>query len=159
MRQQILRQFFRHALSKCRDEYSLLPFCPLQYLFKEVIDLVFRRSDDDFGIEQPCRTDDLLHHDTLCLAQFVVCRSGGNVDCLVQHLIKLLEFQRSVVESGRQSEAVFHKILLAGTVASVHRTYLWNAHMALVHHEDEVFREEIKQAIGLLTGTSAVEIA
>ena len=73
--------------------------------------------------------------------------------------MKFLEFQRTVVEGSRQAETIFYQVLLARPVASIHGANLRNAHMALVNHKQEIFREEIEQAVWTFAFVSAIEIA
>ena len=74
------------------------------------------------------------------------------------HLLKLFEFQRAVVHSGRQSETIFHKIDFSRTVSPIHCTDLGYAHVAFVDNDQEIIRKEIEQTIGAGTGSTAVEI-
>ena len=73
--------------------------------------------------------------------------------------MKLLEFQRTVIEGCRQAETIFYQVLLSCPVASIHGSNLRDAHMALVNHKQEIFREEIEQAIRAFAFMSAIKIA
>ena len=77
----------------------------------------------------------------------------------MNHTVKFLEGERTVVEGGRQSETIFHQVLLSGSIATIHRPDLRNAHMALIYHQKEIFREEIEQTVWPLSFMSAIEIS
>ena len=73
--------------------------------------------------------------------------------------VELLETQRTVVEGGREAEAVLHEVGLAGTVAAVHGGDLRYAHVALVDDHQVVLGEEVQQTVRTLPGLPAVKIA
>ena len=159
MVEQIRREFLGHALGERGHQYALIAFGPDENLIEQVVDLVFARTHFNLGVEETRRSDDLLYDHAFRLHEFEVGRGCRDVDDLVRHLLKLLESQGTVVEGCRQAEAILHKVLLACAVAAIHRVQLWHRHMALVDDQQVVFREEVEQAIGLLSGLSAVEVA
>ena len=75
------------------------------------------------------------------------------------HLMKLFKTQWTVVKGGRQTETIFHKVLLPGTVASIHSTDLWHAYVAFVNHDQIIFREKIEQTVRTLSWLATVKIA
>ena len=121
--------------------------------------MVLARSDLNLGVEQSRGTNNLFHDHTLRLAKFEVGRSGRHINHLVGHLLKLVKRQRAVVECSRQSESILHEIALACPVASVHRTYLRHAHMALVDDHKIVLGEEVEQTIWSFSRFPAVEVS
>ena len=157
--EEIFRQFFGHSLGKRRYEHAFMAVDTREDFVHEVVDLIFRRSDIDFWVEQACGTDNLLDDDALGFSDFEVGRRRTDIDNLMNELVELFEAQRSVVECCRQTEAVFYEVLLPCPVAAVHGTNLWHAHMAFVDDGEKVFREEIKQAVRPVTRLPTVEIA
>ena len=133
--------------------------CAGQDFIQQVIYLVLARTYFNLRIQQARRTDELFYHYALSLSQFIIGRGGTDVDSLMNQTVELLERQRTVVEGGRQSETIFHEVLLSRPVATIHGANLRNAHVALVHHQQEVFREEIQQTVWPFARLSAVEIS
>ena len=156
---QVFRQFLCHALGEGGDQHTLPTVTACQDLVHQVVNLVLALAHLYLWIQQPRRTDHLFHHNALCLSQFVVGRGGTHVDHLVDHLVELLEGQRTVVEGRRQTESVLHEVGLTGPVAAIHRIDLWHAHMTLVDNQQIVFREEVEQAIGPFSCLAPVEVA
>ena len=128
-------------------------------LIHQVIDLVLTLADLNLRIQQACGSDDLFYYDSLGLCQLVVGRGGTNVDDLIDHLVELIEGQRPVVESGRQTETVFHQVRLSGAVAPVHSINLWDADMTFIDNQQVVLGEEIQQTIGSFSGLTTIEVA
>ena len=77
----------------------------------------------------------------------------------MEHVVKLIKTQRTVVESRGQAETVFHEVLLAGAVAAEHGIDLRHGDVALVNDHQVVLGEEVEQAIWFLAGLPAIEIA
>ena len=73
--------------------------------------------------------------------------------------MELFKSQRTVVESCRQTETVFHEVSLAAAVSTVHRAELRNRDVTLVDEQQIVVGEEIKQTVRTIASLSAVEIA
>ena len=67
---------------------------------------------------------------------------GRDIDRLGPHRVPFLEFQRAVVDAGRQAEAVFGERGFAAIVAPVHAADLRHGDMAFVH-EDQRFVGQI----------------
>ena len=154
----ILGKFLCHALRERGDKHTRVVLATLHNLLKQVVYLVLARSHFDDGIEQSGRTYNLLNNNASSLLKLKVGRRCRNINHLIHHVHELVELQRAVVEGGRQTEAVLHKILLAGTVAAVHGAYLRHRHMALVDEHKEVFWEEVEQTVRTLTGFAPIEI-
>ena len=157
--QEIRREFLGHALGKRGHQHALIAFGSDENLIEQVVDLVFARSHFNLWVEEARRSDDLLYDHAFRFHEFEVGRGCRDVDDLVSHLLKLLESQGAVVEGCRQAETILHKILLACAVAAIHRVQLRHRHVALVDDQEVVFWEEVEQAVGLLSGLSAVEVA
>ena len=143
---QVIREIFRHLLRQRRHEHALVLLCTNADLRQKIVHLPRQRPHLDDGIEQPRRADDLLD-DLLRLFQLIFRRRRRNVDDLIDALLELLEGKRTIVKSGRQTKAVFHKRNLARTVAVEHRLELRHRHMALVHDDEEIVGEVIEQRI------------
>ena len=101
----------------------------------------------------------MFYNNALSLVHFEGSRCCRYVHHLIDHIHKLVKLQRTIVESGRQTESVFHKILLAGTVTTIHSADLRYADMAFVYEHKVVFREEVEQTIRSLTSLTSVKIA
>ncbi|OPX86898.1 MAG: hypothetical protein A4E52_01470 [Pelotomaculum sp. PtaB.Bin013] len=74
---------------------------------------------------------------------------------MIQPLHKFRKGQRTVVESGRQPEAVLHQGLLAGAVPFVHAAHLWYRHVGLVNKHDKILGKVVQQGIGSLSRRSS----
>ena len=155
---QILRHFLSHTFRERDDQHTFLPFDAPLNLFHEVVHLIFCGTNLDEGVEQTRRPDDLFHDNAFALLNFIVRRSCADVYNLVRHLLKLLEFQRSVVLRSRQTEAIIHESRLAGLVSAVHRMQLRHRHMAFVDDHEEVLGEEVEQAIRASSRLASVEV-
>ena len=141
---QIFRQVLRHPLGQRRDQHAFMPLGHAVALADQVVDLPLDGSNENLGVEQAGRADDLLGNLTGTLA-LKLARRRGNVDCLSDLAFKLREGQRAVVKGARQTEAVIDKALLTAAVAGVHRTDLRQRHMALVHEQQKVLGEIVQQ--------------
>ena len=114
-------------------------------LAEQVVDLARRRTHLDLGIDQPRRADDLLDHLRPACSSSYGARRRRHVDRLRHRALELLEFQRPVVERGRQAEAVVHQLLLAGAVAAIHAADLRDRHVALVDDQQGIGGKIIEQ--------------
>ena len=130
-----------------------------QDLIHQVVNLILTGAHLNLRIQQTCGADDLFYNHAFSFCQFEVGRGCTDVDNLIHLLQKLFEAQRTVVESGRQAETVFHEIALTASVTTIHRTDLRHRYMTLVYEEQIVIGEEVKQAIGAFSCLSAIEIA
>ena len=106
--QQVLAEFLGHAFGEGGHEDAFTTMAAGEDLVHQVVNLVLALSDFNFRIQKACGPDDLFHHDTFCFSQFVIGRCGTDIDDLIDHLMELIESQRTVVEGGRQTETVFH---------------------------------------------------
>ena len=79
----------------------------------EVVDLVQAGAHLDNRVKQTRWTNHLFHIHAFALLQFKVGRCGADVDGLSGEGFKLIKLQGAVVQSRRQTEAVFHQCLLA----------------------------------------------
>lgn len=93
----------------------------------------------DDRVQESGRADDLLYYDAFGFHQLVICRCGADINHLLGHLLEFIELQRAVIHGSRQAEPVLHQVYLAGTVTSIHGTYLRNADMAFVNDYQEIF--------------------
>ena len=144
---QVLRQVLRHLLGEGGHQYPLVPGGSCTDLVHQVVDLAGDRPDLHLGIQQARGADHLLHHlvRPLPLIGAGRCRDKHR---LADPLLELLELQRSVVVRTGQAEAVLHQGVLPGMVAVVHGPDLGQGHVALVHEQQEVVREEVQQGHG-----------
>ena len=70
------REVLGHFLGEGGGENSLALGNALVDFFDEVVDLVFAGTDFDFGIEQACRTDDLLGDVLAASFEFILVWGG-----------------------------------------------------------------------------------
>ena len=71
----------------------------------------------------------------------------------------LCELQRAVVQRGRQAEAVVHQRVLTRAVAFEHGPDLRDAHVRLIHEEQEILGEIVEERGGRLALYAPVEVA
>ena len=112
---------------------------------KQIVDLVARRAHDDRRVHQSGRTNQLLDHRALALAQLIVRRRRRNIDGLIQHRFELGEIQRPVVERRRQTKAIFDQSFLARTVAAIHAADLRHGDVAFIDEEQKIARKITEQ--------------
>ena len=141
---EIRGEVFRHLLRQRGDERALALRRLCVYFADEVVYLILRRADEYLRVEKAGGADYLLHYLAGALALILAGR-GGDENALVDALFKLVKFQRAVIEGRGQAEAVFHKGFLARPVAAVHRAHLRQGDMALVHKQQKILREIVKQ--------------
>ena len=141
---QIIRQIFCHLNGKRCDKRTFTAVNPLSNLAEQIFNLTFNRAHLNHGVKQSGRTDNLLRN---AAGVFSLIRAGCRADInRLPHLgFKLLIFQRPVVKSRRQAEAVFDKRLFAAVIAAEHSPYLGQHNMTLIHHQDKIIREIVKQ--------------
>ena len=155
---QELLQFFRHSLGQGCHQYPLVLVGAVVNFFQQVVNLIDTRTHLDDRVEQTGRSNHLLHHHSVGLAQFVVTRRGTDEDDLIDHILKLIEGQRTVIHGRGQTETVVYQVHLTRPVAAPHRPHLRNGHVAFVDHHQKVRRKVIEQTERPLTGLTAVEI-
>ena len=97
----VLGEFFGHAFSKCSNQNALFSFNALADFSQEVVDLISGGPNDDFGVNESGRTDDLFDDDGVADLDFVFGGSGGDVDGLIDPFVELVEVKRAVIECGR----------------------------------------------------------
>ena len=156
---EVLVQFLRHALCEGCHQSALAAFDAGLYFLHEVVDLVERRLYLYQRVEKSGGAYHLFGHHTLAPFKLIVGRCGAHIYHLPCYCLEFLEFQRPVVQCGRQAEAVFHKVDLAGAVAPVHGPQLRHRYVALVDYREEVLREVVEQAERTVALAAAVEIA
>ena len=159
VREQILRQLLSHTLRQRGDKHALLMLLTYENLFQQVVNLILARTYVNDGVEKSGGTDNLLYDNALSLVHLEVGRCGRYVHHLIGHLHKFLKPQRTVVKGGRQTESVFHKVLLAGAVATIHGAYLRHADVALVYEHEIVLGEEVEQTVRTFAWFASVEVA
>ena len=113
----------------------------------QVVDLTLRGADDDLGIHQARRPDDLLH-DLLGNLELVGRGGGGQEDDLGDALDELVEAQRAVVHGRGQAEAVLDEGLLPAAVTLVLAVELGHRDVRLVDDDEEIVREVVDQRRG-----------
>ena len=141
---EIVGQVLRHLLGQRGDQNALIAGGPFPDLVHQVVDLSLNGPDLHSGVQQAGGADHLLHH-VVRAAPLIGPGGGGHEHRLADPLLKLLEFQGAVIIGAGQAEAVLHKAVLAGVVAVVHGPHLGQRHMALVHEQQKVVREEVQQ--------------
>ena len=143
---EIVGQILRHFLGECGDQNPFALGGAGVDFADEVIDLTIYRADNDLGVEQTGRTDDLLDH-LSGARQLVLGWGGRNIHDLVQTVVKLIKIERTVVIRARQAKAVFDQTFLAGAVAMVHGAHLRKRHMALVHDEQKILGKVVDKRV------------
>ena len=135
---------FAHLLGQRRNKNPLSLIDGLSYLSVEILHLAFGRLDSYLRVQETCGPYELLHY----LHRFSLLpfsRSGGYIYPLSHLTVELIILQRPVVQCGRKTEPIFHKIGLTGPVSFIHGSYLGKSHMAFIYEGDEVIREIVKK--------------
>ena len=156
---EVVGHLLGHPFGQRGHQHALAAFLTDLNLVQQVVDLVLAGTHFYLGVQEAGGSDDLLHHDALCLLQFEVCRRGADVDDLIDLLLELLEAQGAVVEGCWQTEAVLHEVLFAAAVTTVHAVDLWHGDVALVDEEQIVVGEEVEQTVRPFARLPAVEVA
>ncbi len=126
---------------------------------EQVVDLAFDGADFDFGIDETSGPDDLFDDDSSRARELIGAGRGGDVDGLVDAVLELLEFERTVVARRGQAEAVVDEVLLAALVAEPHAVHLRNGGVAFVDEEQEIAGEVIEERGRGFAGQTAGEVA
>ena len=143
----IFRQILGHPFGQGGHENTLVFGDAVADLRRQVVDLSLDGTNLDFRIEKPRGTDDLFGDAGMAI-QLIIAGSGGNIDDLIDLLLKFLEFQRAVIQRRGQTEAVIDEDFLAGAVTAVHPADLRDRHMAFVDEKEKVIGEEVHERIG-----------
>ncbi len=106
----------------------------------------------DSGVNQSCRTNDLFNEDSLALFELIVSWRCADENDLIDSRFPFIELQRSVIKRRRQTEAIFDKSLLPGSITGIHRSDLRNRYVRLVNDRKKVFLKIVEQTVW--TGTS-----
>ena len=156
---QIVGKLLGHTLCESGDKHAFLAFHAQLYLLHEVINLVGKRTYLYDRVEQSCGAYYLFHYNAFALDKLIVGGCGAHIYSLRGKFLKLLELERAIVESSRQSEPELHKVCLSGAVTAIHRVYLRNAYVALIYYQQELFGKEVEQTVGACTRLASVEIS
>ena len=156
---EVFGKFLGHSLCQCGDQHALVFRQGLAYFDNQVVHLVIARPHIDGWIQQACRTDDLLDHDSLGSLQLKVGRSGTDIDGLIDNAIKFPMSQGPVVQGGGKAKTVIDEGDFSRTVTAIHGSNLWNGDMALVDDHEKVFGKVIEQTKWPFTWLSAVEVS
>ena len=113
----------------------------------KIVDLPLDGAHVDLWVGETRRADDLLG-DLARARALILAGCGGNVNDLVDALLKLLKLQRAVIKGRRQPEAVFDERLLARAVAAVHGAHLRQCDVRFVDKHEKVLREIVEQRHG-----------
>ncbi|CAM5239714.1 hypothetical protein SANTM175S_09629 [Streptomyces antimycoticus] len=101
----VVGQVLGHLLGEGGDQDALVLLGAGADLMDEIVDLALGRLDDDLGVDQAGRADDLLH-EAIAPGELERARGRGEIDRLADALQELLPLQRAVVERGGKPEAV-----------------------------------------------------
>ena len=156
---EILLQFLRHPLGQSGHQHPLVQFRTPSYLLQKVIHLILGRTHLNRRIKKSCRAHNLLDHKAFRPLQFVVCRSRADKHLLSGYRLELLELERSVVRSSRETEAIVHKYRLSRMVTAVHGPDLRQGHMTLINEGYEILREIVYQTERTHPLVATVEIS
>ena len=155
---EVLGEFLSHALGQCGDQHAFLVGDGFPDFHHQVVHLVVARFHLDWRVEKACGANHLLDNDALGPFQFVVRGGGADIDGLVHNAVELVVGQRAVVQRRGQAEAVVDQSHFPRAVSAKHGADLRHRDVALVNHDQEVFREVIQQAEGAFPWLAAVEI-
>ena len=156
---EIFRKLLGHALGDGGDDDLVLHPHAFVNLFDQVVYLVERDAHFQRRVDQSRGANELLHDHAFTLYQLVIRGCRADVYGGAHHALELLEFQRTVILGGGESESVLHQILLAGAVAAVHGVHLRQGHVALVDYHQVIFGEIVEQAERAGALGAAVEVA
>ena len=155
---QVIGQILRHADGQGGNQH---PFPGLDAgieLVTDIVDLAPGRLDPDQRVEQPGRPDDLFHDFVTDMVQFIITRGRRTVDDLVDHAFKFVKAHGPVIQGAGQPEAVLDQHFLALPVTVVHAADLRQGDMGLIHDQQVIIREVIKQVIRTLARHPAVNM-
>ena len=97
---QIAVQLLGHPLGERGHQHPFIVLAALAYLLDQVVHLVLGGPDLDGRVQQARGPHDLLHHQSFGLLEFVIRRSGADIDFLAGEMLELVEGQRTVVSRG-----------------------------------------------------------
>ena len=120
MVEEVFGQLLGHALGEGGDQGTFVAFDADLDFFHQVVHLVVGGAYFDDGVEQPGGADDLVDYNTLGAYQLVFRWGGTHVNGLWSHGFEFVESQRTVVACGRQTETIFHEVLLTRPIATIH---------------------------------------
>ena len=106
---QVFGEVFRHPLGQCRDQDAIALGGDGPAFGDQIVHLLGDRADIALRVDQAGRADHLFGEDAAGLFQFPFARGRGDEDRLRPHGIPFREFQRPVVDAGRQAEAVIRQ--------------------------------------------------
>ncbi len=156
---EILGQRLGHLLGQRRHQHALALQGAVAAFRHEVVDLVLHRPDETDGIDQAGGPHHLLDEDAAGALELPRARRRRDADRLAAHRVPLLEFERPVVDAGRQAEAVLGERRLAGVVAAEHAAQLRDGDVALVAEDQRVLGQVLEQGRRRLARLAPGEIA
>ena len=130
---------------------------PFANLVQQVVDLALGRLENDLGVDQPGRSDDLLDH-TVALGQLIWPRRRRHVDRLPGPAQEFVPAQRPVVHRAGQPEAEVNKVAFAGHVTLVHGADLRHGDVRLVDDQQEVLGKVVEQAVGRRPARATIDV-
>ena len=142
----IFRQFFRHSLGQGGHQDPFILLHPEPDLSQKIIHLILSSSNQNRRIDQPRGPDNLLYYCPPAPFHFIFSRCSGNIDSLMDPILKLREIQGSIIKGGGEPESKLNQSLLPGTIPPRHPPDLGDGDMALIDKEQEIIREVIKQS-------------
>ena len=149
---------FGHALGQGSDQHPLLHSHPSVDFREQVIHLGRRWPHLDHRIQQSGRPNHLLHH-LASVLRLIVTRRGRHEDHLGGNSLPLLKPHGPVIQCRRQAKTILNQRFLPGPVTFIHGANLGNGHVGLVHHQQCVRRQVIKQGGWRLARRPARQIA
>ena len=156
---QIRVELFGHALGQGRHQHAFAFIHSVFDFVEQVVHLISGGAHLYRGIQQTGRPDHLFDHYPTRLFQLVVCRRGTHIDGLPHQRFELVELQRTVVQSGGQTESVLHQVDFTGAVAAVHGPDLRHSDVAFVYHQHEILGKEVEDAERAHSWLALVEVA
>ena len=156
---EIFGQILGHPLGERGHQHPFAAPGPLLRFVDQVVDLALHRPDIHDRIDQAGRADHLVGENAAGLFQFPIAGRCGYEHGLRPHLVPFLEFQRPVIDAGRQPEAEFREDRFSRKVALVHAVKLRHRDVALVDEDDGVLGQVFEQGRRRLAGRAAGQIA
>ena len=126
---EIHRKILSHFLGKrCCDNTKTFFDCHFCFFYKVLnltsVNTLFKnRSHNNFWINKPCRTNDLLNN-LLAFFLFVFSWRCSRINHLPNTLFKFGIFERTIVCRRRQPKSEINECLFTRLISCVHRTDL-----------------------------------
>ena len=156
---QIIREVFGHAFGQRGNQHALTDAFATPDFRQQVIDLSGDAADLYGRVDQPCGSDDLLHHLAAAQRKFHFTWRSGREYHLADDAEELVSVQGPVVEGGGQAESIFDEGEFSGPVSLVHAADLRECDVRFVDEGEKFCWKVIEQAGRTLTRQTSREVA